>query len=106
MREYILTFASDDIGMKEIFDALHDAGMRNFKVKEVLVPTFENWKKDVDGACAENAQAQTCGNCKYDCDGCCRFEYIRHDSDYTCEKFEPTVSKNATVQKQIELVEE
>ena len=52
MRNYYLTFVSDDVDKMRIFGALIDAGLKDFVITETEQLTYENWKRTV----AENAQ--------------------------------------------------
>ena len=52
MRDYLLTFVSDDVDKMRIFGALLDAGLKDFVITETEQFTYENWKRTV----AENAQ--------------------------------------------------
>ena len=52
MRDYYLTFLDDKVDKMQIFNALADAGLKDFVITETEQFTYENWKRTV----AENAQ--------------------------------------------------
>lgn len=90
MREYMLTFLSDNVDKMKVFDALHSSGLRAFVVTEMQTCDYENWKQTVDAeecpgtteceeancvecnmAVSENStvskkeKVKTCADCKY-----------------------------------------
>lgn len=91
MRDYLLTFVSDDVDKMRIFGALLDAGLKEFVITETEQFTYENWKRTVS-----EMETVECNTCQHEYCGQCdlKLGFVKN-----CAKYAPKMKK-------IDIVEE
>lgn len=71
MRDYMLTFLSDDVDKIKVFNALHDAGLREFVITEGFGYNIRvtGMRNDMDvsenSTVSKKEKVKTCADCKY-----------------------------------------